>query len=215
MYNILNHIVGLKVKPGIGFIYNPKEYKKSLVEDNFFFLRKTHTYSLFIKNRIEKGTTVAFYTHRNLLDTMASYKQKGWLDSIEDFVAEGKLDQVVSEAILFKRISKLHSFKYERLINDKRNVIKEAGIALGLHMNDEEIDTVLDATSLQKVKENMKKMVFTVQGNNLVDSQSGLHVNHINDPNINKWKHTLTDSEVQAVKSSKAYDRFNSHFGYR
>lgn len=212
LYNILGGILTRQASPKVGFVYGGADHAHSLRERRYFFLRKTHAYTFLLKRRIESGASLAFFSYRNLMDVVASHKQKGWVEDVRSFVESGQLDQIVSEAILFKGTSNIIMVDYRRLMDDKVKLVTELAERLKVALTQEQIEDIVASVSLKSVKHKMSAMQFDQRGQNMVNKQSGLHHNHINDPSENKYRTVLSEEEVSLIENSGAYGRFRAAF---
>ncbi len=215
LYNLLNKMIALKVNPAQGFFYYTHDYVEKINQPNYFFLRKTHNYTVFLKRRIANKSSLAFYTHRNLLDVIASFKQKGWAPDVHDFVVNGSLDQIVSEAILYGQLKNIVLIPYNDLYLNKSAIIHKLAKHLKIVLAKKEVEQLVEETSVVKTKEKMSTLVYEDHGGrNLVNDDTGLHANHINNPAPQKWKSVLTNEEIKLVQTSSAYKKYCKFFNY-
>lgn len=214
LYNLIAKMIETKVKPGQGFFYYSHDYVEKINQPNYFFLRKTHNYTVFLKRRIKNKSSLAFYSHRNLLDVLSSHKQKEWIKDVTSFVENGLLDQKVSEAILYGKLKNIILIPYQDLFLNKPMVVQKIAKLLNISLTESEVQQLVEATSIAKTKAKMSQLVFENQGENLVNHNTGLHINHIADPTPDKWKEVLTTNEIDLIKSSSAYKKYCRFFNY-
>jgi hypothetical protein len=185
-----------------------------LMIPSYSVLRKTHEFSLLLKNRIEKGQTLGFFTHRNLLDIIASHIEKGWINDVKSFVDEYGLEKLVYRAIILSKIKGLIIIPYDELMENKMNVIKMISKRLNVELNEEQVHDIIKETSIENTKMKIKNLNFEKVGNDLFDKKTGLHKNHINNPQTGKWQNVLNPNEIDLIVNNKAFKLFNTTFGY-
>ena len=198
----------------LGFVFDEKAYIKELEKPNYSILRKTHDYSITLKNRIENKCTIGIFSHRHLLDVIASLIEKGWIKNIKDFLSQYGLEKLVYNSILIAKIRGVILISYEELLNEKEIFIQKIAKQLDLSLNEEQIQEIIYETSIEKIKKKISNMSFEKIGNDLVNKETGLHINHINNPALNKWTKVLSEEDVNLIKGRKAYGSYNKFFGY-
>jgi len=213
-YNILFQILQKTYNPSLGFVFDEKAYIKELEKPNYSILRKTHDYSITLKNRIENKCTIGIFSHRHLLDVIASLIEKGWIKNIKDFLSQYGLEKLVYNSILIAKIRGVILISYEELLNEKEIFIQKIAKQLDLSLNEEQIQEIIYETSIEKIKKKISNMSFEKIGNDLVNKETGLHINHINNPALNKWTKVLSEEDVNLIKGRKAYGSYNKFFGY-
>jgi hypothetical protein len=213
-YNILNYILQKSYKPSLGFFSDEKAYIEELKQPKYSILRKTHDYSFILKNRIENKQTIGIFSHRHLLDVIASHVQKGWVSDIKDFVSQYGVEKLVYNSIIMAKIRGIIIISYEELLNEKEKIIQRIASQLELSLSAEQIQYIIYETSIEKTQENISILSFDKIGNDLVNKETGLHINHINDPDLNKWKKVLSEKDVNLITGRKAYGYYNKFFGY-
>ena len=57
-------------------------------------------------------------------------------------------------------------------------------------------------------------MSFEKIGNDLVNKETGLHIDHINNPALNKWTKVFSEKDVDLITGRKAYGYYKNFFGY-
>lgn len=214
LYNILWKMLEQRSNPNKGFFYYTGQYMEQLKNPNYFFVRKTHSYSALLKRRINKNYSLAFFTHRNLLDIIASNVEKGWIKNVNEFVENGLLDHYIGEALLYKKVKNLIFIRYDELFTNKRGVILEVAKHLNLELNELDILNIIEETSVKNTLKKIDNIGFEFTGENHVNHDTGLHENHINNPNLDKWKEVLSPEEVSLIKAQKSYEKYNRAFNY-
>jgi len=205
---ILKEIVTLKVKALDNFCSEEPDYINKLKNTPTLNITKTHNYSWLIAKRIEKTKSIGFFTHRDIRDVIVSQMQKGWIKDVDEFL-KNKSKFYIYNSILYAQTKNMIIISYEKLMNDKKTVIKKVGIALNVELTNEEIDEIDIKTSLNNIKKKIDNMEFIKGAANEVNSSTGLHKNHINDPTLRKWRNNLTPNEINLInKQAAEYIRF-------
>lgn len=213
-YNIVDHILKKSFKPSLGFFPDEKSYLKELNRPTYSLLRKTHNFSITLKRRIENKQTLGIFTHRHLLDVIASLIEKGWIKDVQDFVNKNGVEKLVNNSILIAEIEGIIIISYDELLTKKEKVIRKIAYEVGTSLGKEEILSIIDETSIEKTQSKISKMNFEKVGNDLVNNETGLHQNHINNPATGKWTKVLSDHDVNLIVERKAYREYNNFFDY-
>jgi len=214
LYNIILLILKKTYNPSLGFFSNEQDYFTKLNHPNYLVLRKTHNFSLILKKRIKNGQTIGFFTHRNLLDIIASHIQNGWIKNLKLYVEKNGIERLVNKAILISRIKNIFIFSYDDLINRKEMIIKNICQKLNVELTENDIKEIIEETSIEKTKAKISDMSFEKIKDKKFNIETGLHKNHINDPKTGKWKKILKDDDIQLIKNRKAFNIYNTFFNY-
>ena len=213
-YNILYHILQKSYKPSLGFFSDEKAYIEELKQPKYSILRKTHDYSITLKNRIENKKTIGIFSHRHLLDVIASLVEKGWISDIKDFVSQYGVEKLVYNSILIAKIRGIIIISYEELLNEKEIIIQRIASQLDLSLSEEQIQQIIYETSIENTKKKISSLSFEKIGNDLVNKETGLHIDHINNPALNKWTKVFSEKDVDLITGRKAYGYYKNFFGY-
>ncbi len=156
----------------------------------------------------------AFFTHRNLLDSIASQLQKGWIDDLDEFLASTKLKRYVFTSILYDENPNFASIAYHDLMSNKRAVVAQLFTSVIGTTDEEVIERIHQNTEIESVKAKIKELTYDEHDRNRVNHETGLHQDHINDPKIGKWKTVISNSDAQKIRQTDAYRVFSDHFKY-
>ena len=99
--------------------------------------------------------------------------------------------------------------EYEQLLNQKKNVIDQLEKMLKFRLTDEEKESIIQNTDIDKTK----KMLESRNESGQIDYSNHLHQNHISDGKVGKWKDLLTDDEIIRI-NNEAKDFLNL-FNYK
>ncbi len=214
VFNILREILLHKMKHHQGFYGLEKDYRAKTSLDFIPTLWKTHTYSHLLVKRVNAGQTQAFFTHRNLLDSIASQLQKGWIPDLDEFLASTKLKRYVFTSILYDENPKFTSLAYQDLMTNKKAVVTQLFQSVTGTINEEIIERIHQNTEVSSVKAKIKALNYDQFDQNLVNHETGLHKDHINDPTIGKWKNVISEEDADKIRRTEAFQVFSEHFKY-
>lgn len=201
LYNLVYEIIKFNNNELKGFFYDYQDFKQSLNLFNNYKVIKTHEYEYEFNFLLKNGWR-GYFTSRNILDILASHIQKGWILDLDSFLDSNTIDRWVSKSKLYLNNSNVKFVKYEDMISDKKLLIKKISNDLSVKLSANqilEIDnlTAVDSMNLsQNLDENL------------------LHKNHINSPNLGKWKEIFTDEQARKILSFQSVNRYNTLFGY-
>ncbi len=214
VFNILREILLHKMKHHQGFYGLERDYRAKGPEDFIPTLWKTHTYSHLLVKRVSAGQSQAFFTHRNLLDSIASQLQKGWIDDLDEFLASTKLKRYVFTSILYDEHPDFTSISYRDLMSEKRAVVGQLFESVIGSRDEEVIERIHQDTEVASVKAKIEELNYDQYDRNLVNHATGLHRDHINDPKIGKWKEVISEADAHKIQQTEAYRIFSEHFNY-
>jgi len=173
--------------------------------ENGLCLLKSHRVTDFIKDQMEFYNAVAIYSHRCILDVISSLKEKNKLNYTKD-----RLQAIVLEIKRshdqWMQWDNIVSQSYEDLIGNLEGCVNEIAIALNINVTKNEskkIADVLDINNQRRLIESLRHAdgLVRVDENNIYDPESLLHLNHISDGGIGRYKKNLTHSEIEIIKS--------------
>lgn len=214
IYNIVKYLLSRGTHSEMEYFISQGSYYQTLQEKKFLRLKKTHHFSYLLRQRIVVGSTIGLFTHRNLLDIIASMIQKGWANSVDEVLQNSKLEGLVYNAILFARTSHIYSFSYIDILNDRRATIKKIAKILKIDITESDIQDCYEKTSPKVVKQNIEFSKKSQVGNKKVNLETGFHENHINQPEDGKWKNVLSDSDIKQLKKNNSFNVYNEFFNY-
>lgn len=214
VYNLVKSILIEKIRANKAYYGQEYEYIELLKKTEYNRIYKTHNFSVILKQRIDKKQTLGFFTHRNLLDIIASMIQKEWIKDIEAFVSKGILASYVYTAIFYAKTANINIIAYDDLMHNKLNVIHQIATALQIELSASFIQQLDNSTEVSKIKQKINSLQFEKYGDNLVDLTTGFHSNHINNPNNGKWKNVITDEMLEIIVSQDVFKLYNDFFGY-
>jgi len=215
LYNIMKLLIMEKHFRADTFSGTEKQYQEALKSKEPFVARKIHEYTLLLKRRIENGYTKAFYTHRNLLDVLASYKQKGWIAKEEEIFERQIIEELVFTALSFKKLKNINLIAYNDLYFNKIEVIRKVAKIINVELSDVALQRIDNETSLEKSKAIIKnEQLVTTMDKTVLNTRTGLHKNHINNPKPNKWEAVLTPDFVATINKHKLFNLYRDEFGY-
>ena len=213
LHNIIQHILFVNYFSNYNYCGNELDYMNLKKNNTIYLLSKIHSYSPIIEKRIKKGLSFGFFSHRDIRDIIASEIQKGWINNLNKYLESGSNRRLINDSLLYAKITKMNVISYYELMFNRYNVIKNIADILQVDLNDNQINNIIEETSIRKAKKNIEKAYFKKQGTNFVDCKTGLHSNHINDPSIGKWKKVLSvEQEKLIIEDSKDYF---DYFGYK
>jgi len=214
LYNIVRYALVYKyLNSEMPYFRNSKEYTSLVKNAPFQYLMKTHSFSIVLGKRIEANRSIGFFSHRNILDILASSIQKGWIKNVEEALEKKLLEGIVLNAILFKRLKGIHSVSYFDLLNNKQKVYNLVANVFDFDPTDfsEYVDPKV---SLNAVKNKLSSSSFNKVGENQVNASSGYHKNHINNPTIGKWRSVIRYEEANKVLDHPLYKLYCKEFDY-
>lgn len=197
LFNIINQILAENKYNEDTFFEKEILYKKLLEKERSIQVRKNHTYLPLVANRIKKGLTIGFFTHRDIRDVLVSSIQKGWLTNIQEWVESQRIRYMINNSLLYAKTPYIHIYSYHELMHDRRNVIKSVSEVLGIELNEESIEKIIRNTSIDKVKSKLQEIPQDVKL--YYDNQ--LHRNHIADGESGKWEEFFTEEEKKFLNN--------------
>jgi hypothetical protein len=208
---IIEEILKGKLNFSKEFCNTEEDYISTIVSDKTRVLIKTHNFSHLVSKRIEMGKSIGFFTYRDIRDVIVSHIQKGWISSYNQFFESGKYRYYLYNSILYSETNNIVSIEYEDLISKKQKTIELVAKNLGYHLSDSEINAINEVTSVKNIKKKMSQFEFGSVNNNLVNADTNLHSNHINDPNSGKWRDSFKEEEIKDInmKASQYLKYFN------
>ena len=214
VYNILRHIAAHKQHKHDGFYALEKDFVQDGMETVAPVVWKTHCYSRLLVKRVRAGRSLGVFTHRNLLDSIASQVQKGWIPDMDKFLAGTKLTRYVYTSILYDEDPCFLSIAYRDLMHDKEAVIALLYERVMGEVDEEVVRQLHEKTEVKRVKKQIASMAYDRVDHNFVNKETGLHRDHINDPRIGKYSGVLSEEEVAKIRATPAYREFCRHFLY-
>lgn len=215
IYNIAKYLLSYQPHANMEYFISQDTYYRTLREKRFLRLKKTHHFSYLLNYRIASQSTIGLFTHRNLLDIIASMIQKGWIHSVDDILQGCKLEGLVYNAILFARTENIYLFSYDQLLNDRYTTIKEISEILQADVSESDIQECFDKTSTNVIRQSTAHSTKGRVGDKKVDLKTGFHENHINAPEAGKWKRILSDNDVKRLEKNYSFNLYNEFFDYR
>lgn len=203
-YNIVAEIIELKnIGQRLGWL-EYKDFINDNKKDSKISIFKNHTLLNEIEEFLFLNKGICFYTYRDIRDVCVSFMKK-----------ENKtFQEVFNSRILHNAIEEFYKIKntrinkyvqsYETMFNDTKNEIKNIADFLDITLSSEEINEIYQSVSIDKQKENIqlyKKEKNYIESNNLkYNSHTLIHLNHIDDGMINKYKNILSDEELMLLE---------------
>lgn len=208
---IIEQILRGKLNFSKKFCNTEEDYISTITSDKITVLNKTHNFSYLVSKRIEMGKSIGFFTYRDIRDVIVSHIQKGWISSYNEFFESGKYRYYLYNSILYSETKNIVSIEYEDLISKKQKTIELVANKLGYNLSDSEINSICEVTSVKNIKNKMSQFEFDSVNNNLVNADTNLHSNHINNPNSGKWKGFFNEEEIKDInmKASQYLKYFN------
>lgn len=210
---ILKNILEKKIIKENVFCGNESEYINKLLNGDPNRLIKTHVYSYLIAKRIEKYKSIGFFTHRDIRDVIASQVQKGWIKDAESFIKTKKIKFYIYDAILYASTRNMHIITYDQLMNDIGGVINRVSGILNVKLTDDEISEIKSKISIKSINKRIKEDKLYDNGVKRYNVNSGLHENHIQNPESGKWKIIFNARESRIIND--AAKQYLEYFEYR
>ena len=208
LFNIVNEVLSRNKHKQDTFFEEEILYKKLLQQELSTSVKKNHTYLPMVAQRVKKGISIGFFTHRDIRDVIVSSIQKGWLNNVEEWVENERIRYMANNALLYAKTPNMHVISYQKLMNDKEAVIKEVANKLDIVLDEQDIADIHHKTSIENTKKKLaaipeeKKLLYTDQ----------LHKNHIADGKTGKWINDLSKDEIALV--TELTKDFLLYFGY-
>lgn len=214
IYNILLELLAKRDICNYGFFRNEYEYKEYILSQDMITVAKTHRYSPLLEKKISSGIDIGIFTHRSLLDVIASLIQKKWIADVTTFLSSDNYKSLVNDAILYSRIENMTVVSYEELYRYKEKVIKRLAAVLEVAVSQADLTKISSKTSVDATHRKIEAMNYSLVGNNYVNKNTGLHKGHINDPSLGKYHQVLTLNDVKKIKNDVFYKKYSTSFGY-
>lgn len=208
---IIEEILKGKLNCSTKFCNTEEDYIGTIIPNGTIGLIKTHNFSHIISQRIEKGKSLGFFTYRDIRDVIVSHIQKGWISDYNQFFESGKYNYYLYNSILYSETNNILCIEYEDLFYKKKKSIKSVAKKLGYNLSDSEVSSIIENTSIKNIKNQISKLQYDSLKNNLVNSETNLHSNHVNDPTSGKWRDYFNDEEIAEInrKASQYLKYFN------
>lgn len=208
---IIEQILKDKLNYVSKFCNTEVDYAHTIIPDGTIALVKTHNFSHLISKRIEKGKSIGFFTYRDIRDVIISHIQKGWISDYNQFFATGKYNYYLYNSILYSETKNILNISYEDLVLRKPKIIRLVGEKLGYNLSSSEINSINEVTSVKNIKSKILYLEYDSVNNNCVNSDTNLHLNHINNPISGKWIDYFNEEEVSDIniKASQYLKYFN------
>ena len=159
----------------------------------------------FLKDKIEHDNSKVIYTHRNILDVISSLKAKNKIEFTDDELRElvVRLKKTYLEWMQCKNI---FIQKYDSIRNHLDICVKEIADALGIDISRERVEEIANTLAFDKQKKFLDQIrdsdkLISINENNTYDPDSLLHVNHIDDGGIGRYKKNLSQHETALIET--------------
>jgi hypothetical protein len=208
LFNLINEILAENKYKEDTFFEKEILYKKLLERERSELVKKNHTYLPLVARRVKKGTSVGFFTHRDIRDILASSIQKGWVNNIEEWVDSQRIKYMINNSLLYAKTPNMHIYSYSDLMNKREQTIRSISETLGIELNEESVQKIKQNTSIQKVKKELQQIPQDVKL--FYDNQ--LHKNHIADGSSGKWRKFFSEEEKNFL--NKYCEDYLKYFDY-
>jgi hypothetical protein len=209
---IIEEILKGKLNCSNEFCNTEEDYISTIIPDGTLGLIKTHNFSHLISKRIEKKKSIGFFTHRDIRDVIVSHIQKGWISGYNQFFESGKYRYYLYNSILYSETNNIINIEYEDLITKKQKTIELVAKNLGYSLSDSEINAINEVTSVKNIKSKISQFEFDSVKDNLVNADTNLHSNHINDPTSGKWRDFFNAEEIKDINMKAC--QYLKYFNY-
>ena len=216
-YNICRSLVEkLDIGKGEGFfegnqLFNSQDQFLEWSKDPLFHVIKIHNFSPKAVEMSLNGSVKICYIYRDIRDVAASLKNK---DKVNDQALITTLDAAIETYHKIKHVPNVLIQKYETVVIDIHQAIKQLVVFLGLKASEDEIEWVKKECSVENVKKVMSSLVASDQDTQphtslqyLYDSKTLLHHNHISNNSgfSSVWRVDLEQAEINLIT-----DRYKS-----
>jgi len=203
LFNLIRELMAVELGRSDGFFADESEYKKILLNEKSFFIKKNHEMSWVLINRINSNLSIGFFTYRDIRDVVVSLMQKGWIQDFDQWIDRKYLHRIVNNSLIYADVRNMHLISYEYLMNNKMKVVKDIKKVLNLQNIDEfSIEMIIKSSSIEEVRNKIEKMPKSEE----YDRYTHLHKDHIADAEIGKWKYYLSDKQIEVINAiSKKY----------
>ncbi|MHC1791184.1 hypothetical protein [Solidesulfovibrio sp.] len=170
-----------------------------------FNLLKSHEVSGFIKTQMSSHDGIAVYSHRCILDVVSSLMEKNKRnytdEQIRSFVLSSK--QTHEQWIQWDNVIVQN---YQQIVLHLHECVQEIAFALKIEISIEEVNQIADRLHINNQRKLLGRIKYAdnlveVDANNVYDPDSLLHLNHISDGGIGRYKKNLTPGEIEIIKS--------------
>lgn len=210
---IINKILMCSLSKEHNYAETSREYLAKLSNSTAYNLIKVHHYFPLVYKRIKKGKAIGFFTHRDIRDIVVSFIQKGWISDFNEYIEQKILHRTVFTALAYAKCPNMQVISYYDLMHNKEDVIISVSKAFNVSLNQDEIQSIIEETSLESVNKDIKQMDTVNVGKTELNPGTGLHKDHIADGRIGKWNEFLSKEQIDVINSVAA--EYNKYFNYQ
>lgn len=206
-YNLISKLVEVS-NTGIRIEYSKPENFPKLKEENKnengYKVFKTHVLTDEIKVEILENKSFAFYSFRDIRDVIVSSISKGWISQENKSIRNSTLDYLKEYEKWMEVKDQLVLRKYEDFFNHIHEEARFIALKLGIELTEEQLVTIAEELSINNLKEYIGSDNFKKQqsGNQIFDSKTLLHSNHINNGYPRQWKDKLSKKEILIIEKN-------------
>ena len=161
---------------------------------------KSHVCTAGIRERLDRGEAIAFYTYRDPRDVVISGSRNFGIP-LDEFISGRLLDQAVGEGYLWTSCRGVSASSFEALTADPEGWIRGMMRFLGVEEDTEQGAARLAAEySLEQQKARIERAQHTDLGGFSVDPDSLLHRNHIDRAAVGGWRGQLDADQVREIE---------------
>lgn len=208
LYNLVSEVLRENRNVVYAQFDSEVQYQELLANEISMLVKKNHTYLPLVAQRIERGQSIGFFSHRDLRDMVVSMMQIGWIDDVEAWIRDYKLKRIENNALLYAAIPNMNIFSYEQLICQKPEVVKKIADVLHVSLPPRAIEQICERTSL----ENMRQDPTRASHRSQYRFHSHMLPGHVADGQIGKWKQHLSSQEAQLL--TERHREYMKYFGY-
>lgn len=177
------------------FFSSVETYNEMCKRELSLLVKKTHSYMPLLGSRIEKGETIAFFSHRDIREIVSSAIQKGMIKDLDSWLNKGGLHKFVNDALLFKKTNKVVFVSYDDLTNNIETVVKKIEYSLNIQLSEEKKVDLIKSNSIDNIK---KKIAEIPKDEKLIYSNQ-LHKNHISENNSKQWDEFISEKQMNKI----------------
>ncbi len=161
---------------------------------------KSHVCTAGIRERLGRGSAIAFYTYRDIRDVVLSGSRNFGVP-LPEYIAGRAIDDALGESALWSSCPGVFTSSFEQLTEAKIAWIREMMDALGLPTAKEfRAEELAAEFSIERQRERIRSADFKDLGGFEVDPQTLLHRRHIGEAAVGGWRRELSPAEVREIE---------------
>ncbi len=163
---------------------------------------KSHICTSDIRAEFEINNAWGAYIYRDLRDVIVSIMQKRGF-SFEDVIKGDVIKSCIDNYYAWRALPKVYVSRYEEVVEDLKSEVFGIADFFKINLSRSETDIITTKLSLPNQKERIKQFKkmrsYVNLRKNRFDPFSLLHMDHIQDGRVSKWKEVLTASQARVA----------------